>query len=129
MKTIADHMVDVLTERGIKVIGWGDFGLLDECASRCTHTTLMKTHMDARHQRILNALERSDKFEKHYVKGLTAMGGYRLLRQFELIFKEPKPDGGVEEFRSRRESMDSFSRNIKKGLKVSQKTMQTQITI
>lgn len=129
MKTIAEHMVDVLTERGIKVIGWGDYGLLDECASRCTHTTLMKTHMNARHQRILNAIERSDKFEKHYVEGPTVMRGRRWLRQFKLIFKEPKPDGGVEEFRSRRELMDSFSRNTEKGLKVSRKTMDREVTI
>ena len=85
MKTIADHMVDVLTERKIKVIGWGDFGLLDECASRCTHTALMKTDIDARHQRILNALEISNRFEKYYVKGPTPMRGWRLLRQFELV--------------------------------------------
>ena len=85
MKTIAEHMVDVLVERGIKVIGWGDYTFLDECASRCTHTTLSKIHVDARHQRILNALERSDRFEKHYVKGPTPRRGWRLLRQFELV--------------------------------------------
>lgn len=87
MKTIADHMVDVLVERGIKVIGWGDYTFLDECASRCTHTTLMESRIEARHQRILNALERSDRFEKYYVKGPTAMSGWRLLRQFKLVDK------------------------------------------
>ncbi len=129
MKTIADHMADVLMERGIKVIGWGDFGLLDECASRCTHTTLMKSYVDSRHQRILNALGRSDKFEKYYIKGPTAMGGYRLLRQFELIFKESKSDGGVKELRERKELVDSFARNTEKGLKVSQKLMRRDVVI
>lgn len=88
MKTIAEHMVDVLTERGIKVIGWGDYGFLDDCASRCTHTTLMETHIDARHQRILNALERSDRFEKNYIKGPTAKRGWRWLRQFKLMQRQ-----------------------------------------
>lgn len=84
MKTIADHMVDVLKEKGINLVCWGDFGILDECAERCSHTTLRRSPIDKRHQRILNALERSDKFKKYYFKGPTAMRGYRLMRRFEL---------------------------------------------
>jgi len=140
LKTIADHMVDVLTERGIKVIGWGDYGFLDECASRCTHTTLMNTHMNARHQRILNAIERSDKFEKHYVNGPTVMRGRRWLRQFKLksddynCTKEcetPNCDpgpwcSGFEDDEVRKLS-ERFAKDTEKGEKVSQKTMQREI--
>lgn len=85
MKTIVDHMVDVLKEKDISVVGWGDFGILDECASRCSHTTLMDSPIDKRHQRVLNALEKSDKFEKCYFKGPTSLSGYRLLRRFRLV--------------------------------------------
>lgn len=67
-RTIAEHMRDVLIENDCEGVMWGDCGLLDECADRATHTTLMKAHALDRHQRILNALDRSPLFEKFYIK-------------------------------------------------------------
>ena len=58
-------------------------GLLDECASRCKHTNLMELHPLDRHQRILNALERSKLFKKFFVK-ITGMRGRSLVRGFEM---------------------------------------------
>lgn len=67
-QSIAKHMQDVLIENGCEGVMWGDRILLDECADRATHTTLMETHPLDRHQRILNALEHSALFEKFYIK-------------------------------------------------------------
>ena len=66
-KTIADHMVDVVNEYDTGGVMYGDCSLLDFCAERCTHTTLMDAHPMNRHIRILNAVDRSDKFIKSYI--------------------------------------------------------------
>ena len=65
-KTIAEHMVDVLHEKGFKGVMFGDVGLLDEAASRATHTNLMTLHPMERHRRLLTACERSGLFDKRY---------------------------------------------------------------
>ena len=87
-KTIAEHMRDVLIEtnsgdgKGKYIVMWGDLHNLDECASRCKHTNLMKLHPINRHQRILNALERSKLFRKFFVR-ITGFRGLSLVRAFE----------------------------------------------
>lgn len=62
--TIAEHMCDVLIENDFTSVMWGDCWLMDECALRCTHTTLIDAHPLDRHKRILDALCRSPLFEK-----------------------------------------------------------------
>jgi hypothetical protein len=59
-------MRDVLYETGNPGVAWGDIRLLDMCAARCTHTSLMEKLPAARHTRILNALDRSRLFSKSY---------------------------------------------------------------
>lgn len=83
MKTIADHVVDVLKETDNPGIMYGDVHLLDEIAWRCTHTNLREKHPLIRHSRILNALDKDPRFEKYYVK----MKGYPgpHWRSFKLI--------------------------------------------
>jgi hypothetical protein len=66
--TIAEHMREVLLETDNAAVMWGDVHLLDDCASRCIHTTLMEAHPMVRHKRILDALDHSSLFEKHYVR-------------------------------------------------------------
>ena len=62
MKTIADHVVDVLKETDNPGIMYGDVHLLDEIAWRCTHTNLREKHPLIRHSRILNALDKDPRF-------------------------------------------------------------------
>lgn len=63
-RTIADIAADYLRETGNDSVMWGDTIILDEIGVRCSHTNLMTLHPLARHQRILNALERSPRFNK-----------------------------------------------------------------
>lgn len=83
MKTIADFVVEVLNETDNPGIIFGDVRLLDMVAERCTHTTLMDAHPMNRHSRILNALEKDDRFEKRYIKRWDYRGN-PYLRWFEL---------------------------------------------
>lgn len=66
-KTISDNMVDVLNDYECDGVMYGDCGLLDFCANRCKHTTLMKKHPLDRHVQIFNALDKSHKFKKTYI--------------------------------------------------------------
>ena len=92
-KTIAEHMRDVLIEndcgdgKGKYSVMYGDVYLLDYCAVRCKHTNLMKLHPLDRHQRILNALEKSKLFKKFFVR-ITGARGFSLVRAFEFEIKE-----------------------------------------
>lgn len=67
MKTIADFVVEVLNETDNPGIMFGDTRLFDMIAERCTHTNLMDKHPMLRHTRILNALEKDERFEKFHV--------------------------------------------------------------
>lgn len=84
MKTIADYTVDVLRETDNPGVMFGDVHLLDEIASRCTHTTLMDKHPMVRHNRILNALENDNRFEKFY-EYMNGVHGNPYWRSFKLI--------------------------------------------
>jgi hypothetical protein len=72
-KTIADVAVVVLKRTDNPGVMWGDTMLLDEIAAACVQTTLMQrkdgttTHPLARHKRILDALERDERFKKYYI--------------------------------------------------------------
>ena len=91
-KTIAEHMVDVLRGHGCDAVMYGDCGLLDACAERCTHTTLMDAHPMNRHKRILDALDASDLFEKSYDK-LSGFRGVSLVRCFHLKDNSDSQEG------------------------------------
>lgn len=58
-KTVAEIMRDVLIEGGYEQVGYGDCGLLDECARRSVHTNLRSLHPLTRHKRILDACAKS----------------------------------------------------------------------
>lgn len=66
-KTIAQNMMEVLKENNAKGVMWGDCGLLDFCAVKCTHTNLMTLHPMARHSRILTALQTSKLFDTKFI--------------------------------------------------------------
>ena len=83
MKTIADITVEVLNETDNPGVMFGDTRLLDMIAERCTHTNLMDKHPMLRHTRILNALEKDERFEKFYVH-IRGIGGNPNWRCFEL---------------------------------------------
>lgn len=83
MKTIADYTVDVLKETNNPGIMFGDVTLLDMVADRCTHTNLMEKHPMVRHNRILDALDNDDRFEKYYVK-MRGIRGNQIWRSFKL---------------------------------------------
>ena len=79
IKTIADHMIDVLNECDAECVMVRDVTMLDYCAARCRHTTLMTKLPDKRHVQILNALFRSDKFAHLYTSyPERGMGGCRV---------------------------------------------------
>ncbi len=67
-KTIAAHMLDIMEEEGINTVHLGVPAILEECCSRSGNPTLIKLEPRERHQRILNALEKSPFFKKTYVK-------------------------------------------------------------
>lgn len=67
-KTIAQIAKEYLIEIGHGSVGYGDCHLLDEIASKATHTTLRDKHPLDRHVAILNALGRSKLFKKSYFR-------------------------------------------------------------
>jgi hypothetical protein len=84
ISTIAEkHLIE--TEN--PAVMYGDTHLLDEIANKCTHTNLMTLHPLVRHQRMLNALEKSNLFTKGYVR-ITGYRGFSLVRSFKLKPKE-----------------------------------------
>lgn len=86
MKTVAQIAKEVLIETKNDMVGWGDCSLLDEIASRCTHTKLMQMHPLERHIALLNRLEGSSLFKKWKYKTVYGYGNReRYVRNFELI--------------------------------------------
>ena len=70
-KTIADHMVDILNETGFTTVWMGSIDLIHDCADRANVT---KDHPLKTINSVLNALDRSNKFEKGYIRA-TALTG------------------------------------------------------
>lgn len=90
-KNIANIMRDVLLENGCDSVMYGDVRLLDECAKKATHTTLMKAHPLDRHERILRALDSSPLFEKFYIRISLPDGRKNFpVRDFKLIQEFPE---------------------------------------
>ena len=95
-KTIAQHMVDTLKETDNPAVMFGDCGLLDHCAKKCSHTNLMKLMPHVRHTRILNALDDSHFFEKSYTWEPGIIGNKRW-RKFTLkiAYKRKKDENST----------------------------------
>lgn len=90
MKTVVEHMIDVLWEQHRSVVSFGERALLDECARRCTHTTLMEVSPGERDNRIFAALENSGKFNKSFTfsRGSTPQTKRRDYRVRVMTLKE-----------------------------------------
>ena len=82
-KTIADYAVEVLKETDNPSVMWGDCYLLDMIAEKCVHTNLRKQHPLNRHKRILDALEKDNRFEKWFIR-MRGMRGNQMWRSFKL---------------------------------------------
>lgn len=67
MKSIAEHMADILKENGYKYVWKGDIDLIEECADRAQMKTL---HPLRRINNVLAALDRSSLFEKNILISL-----------------------------------------------------------
>ena len=85
-KTIADYAVEILKETDNPAVMYGDCGLLDMIAKRCTHTNLMKAHPLNRHSRILTALEKDSRFEKMFIR-MNGLRGNQMWRSLKLVSK------------------------------------------
>lgn len=83
-KTIAQYAKEYLLANGHNGVMWGDCWNLDAIADLCTHTNLTKQHPLNRHTRILNALEKSDLFEKKVVIGKPGYRGNQASRVFKI---------------------------------------------
>ena len=68
-KTIADHVFDVLAEQQMNGICFGDLDQIHEAARRAgMYEKGGNTHPLCVIQKVLNGLERSNRFEKGYMK-------------------------------------------------------------
>jgi len=71
-KTIAEHMADILREENMRAVWFGDIVQIHECAVRAgIYERVRGQHGDRPLrviQKVLNALERSDLFEKGYIR-------------------------------------------------------------
>lgn len=72
MRPIAEHMKDIMLERKIRSVGYGSLDEIHECARRSGMHSRVKTAKGTNPLRIMNkvldALDRSSLFQKHYVK-------------------------------------------------------------
>ena len=94
-KTIAEHMRDVLVERGFDSVIWGDVGPVSQAITRAG---VKAGHPLDRHQRVINALERSPLFEKRLVHAMDSRGRRRVVRGFKLIASTASHDqAGIED--------------------------------
>ena len=88
---IAQVMRLVMLDAGQSAVTRADIALLDECARRCTHTTLMAVSQKERHRRIFHALDCSALFlEKTTRRPAGWRREFRLLESFD---GEKKGDG------------------------------------
>ena len=73
-KTIAEHMADIMNEEGQEIVWYGDLDILHECADRAGSKDRVRvnsrrnTHPMTLMQKVLAGLDRSDLFEKSYIK-------------------------------------------------------------
>jgi len=86
-KPVAQIAKEHLIETGNDRIGYGDCDLLDAIAKKATHTTLFDKHPLDRHIAILNALDRSNLFEKSLFR-IWVGNREGLARTFNLVEKK-----------------------------------------
>lgn len=79
--TIAETVRNVMLENGEKYIWFGATFVLDKCSEQLGYSQL---HPAIRSQRILNALERSQSFQKSYMR-FEVNGRMRRVRCFQLL--------------------------------------------
>lgn len=85
-KTIAEHMKDILIEQGIEVVWYGSLENIHECAKRAgmyEKSYKGNLHPLSINNKILSGLDRSELFEKMYIKHIG-----RPARAFKLISLE-----------------------------------------
>lgn len=70
-KTIAEHMIDVLTENNLAGVWMGSPDLIHECADRAN---VKAAHPLNVIQSVLNALDASPLFEKSYIRAIAMTG-------------------------------------------------------
>lgn len=80
---IRERARQTLIRSGNKAVMWGDVGLLDMIAVSCYELNLLDLHPLPRHQKILNALDRSKDFHKSYIR-LPGQRGNSMVRCFTL---------------------------------------------
>ena len=88
--TIAEHMKDILLERGYNSVSYGDLDEIHECANRSGMYDRVKSKRGEHPlniiSKVMSALERSNLFEKGYMKG----NNNKNIRFFYLTFSSKK---------------------------------------
>jgi hypothetical protein len=89
-KSIAEHMADILREKGRRTVWYGDLDEIHQCALRAgMYERPGSKHPKSINNRVLSALERSPLFTKGYIKHIG-----RPARSFTLKeagAEQPKP--------------------------------------
>jgi hypothetical protein len=85
--TIAEHMADVMRERGDTVAWLGSIDQLEECADRAGMWHSSRTHSTRIHDRVLDALDRSPLFMRGSIRGCDRRGRDRIVRSYTLVEK------------------------------------------
>jgi 2-methylisocitrate lyase-like PEP mutase family enzyme len=80
-KTIAEHAKEYLESKGYNTVMWGDSALIHEIAELAG----VKHNAWRTERNILNALDRSNLFEKHYF--LAGFKQQRRCRYFKIVNK------------------------------------------
>ncbi len=83
-KTIAENMFEIMVEKDIDIVWYGDLTTIEECAFK---SKIKSKHPKITINKILNGLEKSVLFEKGYIKA-DFNGTNRQYRSFK-IKKEP----------------------------------------
>lgn len=80
-QTIAQNMYQIMKQKHISYIWYGDIALIEECAKK---TGVMKKHPKDTIITILNALDSSPLFTKSYIK-VDINGANRRYRCFKIV--------------------------------------------
>ncbi len=63
-QTIAQNMLQIMKQRGVSLIWYGDIEIIEECAKK---SGVLKKHPKNTIQTILNSLDKSPIFKKSYI--------------------------------------------------------------
>lgn len=96
-KKLTDIAIEVMKEEDLEIIGYNEFGLLDEVYDRARKEGIIKEigskkgqylrdHPINRQNVVLRALENDKRFEKFYIRCMsrTMANSERLVREFKL---------------------------------------------